>query len=102
MKVSHISLAGSVIAILVVPTLLDFWITPSTVSTPWLLVSEMVEPVTVTRPGLVSMMVSGRTRPVSSASPMVKGFMVEPGSNTSVMARLRSCSPVRFWRLSGT
>jgi hypothetical protein len=62
----------------------------------------MVEPVMVSGPGVVSITVSGRTRPDSSARPMVNGFMVEPGSNTSVSARLRSCSPVRFWRLSGT
>ena len=65
-------------------------------------VSEMVDPVMVRRPGEVSMTVWGRTRPVSSASAMVKGFMVEPGSKVSVSARLRSCSPERFWRLSGT
>ena len=37
----------------------------------------------------------------SSAMAMVNGFIVEPGSNTSVSARLRSCSPDRFCRLPG-
>ena len=35
----------------------------------------------------------GVTLPVSSASATVKGFSVEPGSNRSVMTRLRSCAP---------
>ncbi|MNH45933.1 hypothetical protein D3C79_1085320 [compost metagenome] len=64
--------------------------------------SEMVEPVTLMRPGVVSIGVSGLNLPVSSAMPTVIGFIVEPGSKTSVIARLRSCSPVRCWRLSGT
>ena len=83
-------------AILVVPTLLDFWITPSTVRTPLGCESEMVEPVIVKRPLPVSIRVCGVTRPVSSASPMVKGFMTEPGSKVSVNARLRSWPPVRL------
>ena len=37
--------------------------------------------------------VCGVTRPVSSASATMNGFIVEPGSNVSVSARLRSCSP---------
>ena len=56
----------------------------------------------VSRPGLVSITVSGRTRPLLSARPMVMGFMVEPGSKVSVMARLRSCSPVSLPRLPGS
>jgi hypothetical protein len=48
------------------------------------------------------MMVCGVMRPASIAMPTVIGFMVEPGSKVSVSARLRSCSPERFWRRSGT
>jgi hypothetical protein len=43
----------------------------------------------------------GPTLPLSSASAMVNGFRVEPGSNRSVMTRLRSCAPVSFVRLFG-
>jgi hypothetical protein len=88
-------------AILVVPTLLDFWITPSTVSTPWLCVSEMVEPVMVRRPGLVSMTVPGLTRPVSSASANGEGLHGRAGLEGVGQARLRSCSPVRLLALVG-
>ncbi len=55
----------------------------------------------VMRPGVVSITVSGLTRRLLSARPMVKGFMVEPGSKVSVSARLRSCSPVSLPRLAG-
>ena len=55
----------------------------------------------VRRPGAVWIAVSGRTRPFSSASATMNGFIVEPGSKVSVSARLRSCAPVRFWRLPG-
>ena len=96
------SRAGSCIAILVVPTLLDTWITCSTVSAPWGCESWMVEPVMVTLPGAVWITVSGLTLPVFSARPMVNGFITEPGSKESVSARLRSCSPVRLRRLFGS
>ena len=88
-------------AILVVPTLLETWMTCSTVSAPWGCASRMVAPVILTEPGEVSMMVLGLTRPVSSAKPMVNGFITEPGSKVSVSARLRSWAPVRFRRFSG-
>ena len=39
--------------------------------------------------------------PLSSASATVKGLSVEPGSNRSVITRLRSCAPVRRARLFG-
>ena len=61
----------------------------------------MVEPVTLMRPGVVSTIVEGLNLPLSRAMPTVIGFMVEPGSNTSVMARLRNCSPVRCLRFEG-
>ncbi len=95
---SHISCGGICIAILTVPTLLDFWITWATVSTPWGSWSLTVLPGTCSQPGPVSMGVSARTRPVSSAHAAMKGFIVEPGSKMSVSARLRNCSPLRLRR----
>ena len=62
----------------------------------------MVKPPMLKRPGPVSISVCGLMRPASSAIATVIGFIVEPGSKVSVSARLRSCSPVRFCRLSGT
>ena len=41
---------------------------------------------------------SARMTPASSAAATVNGFIVEPGSKTSVTARLRSC-PARLERL---
>ncbi len=55
----------------------------------------------VSLPGAVCTTVLGVTRLVSSASAIVKGFRVEPGSKVSVMTRLRSCAPVRMERLFG-
>ena len=37
--------------------------------------------------------VPGLTRPLSSAHAATNGFITEPGSNTSVNARLRAASP---------
>jgi hypothetical protein len=51
-------------AILTVPTLLDFWITSLTVSRPWGCASLMVEPLMVMRPGEVWIGVVGLTRPL--------------------------------------
>ena len=99
--ISHISRGCICIAILVVPTLLDFWITCSTVSSPCGWASLMVLPVMVMRPGEVSITVFGLTRPVSSARPTVNGFIVEPGSKVSVSARLRICAGLRFLRSPG-
>ena len=45
--------------------------------------------------------VSGRTLPGSSAAAMVNGFSVEPGSNTSVSARLRIRSRATLSRWFG-
>ena len=53
-------------------------------------------------PGAVWIIVSGVTRPVSSASATTNGFIVEPGSKVSVSARLRSCAPDRLLRLPGS
>ena len=53
-------------------------------------------------PGAVLTIVSGVTRPVSSANAAMKGFIVEPGSKMSVSARLRSCAPLRLLRLAGS
>ena len=41
------------------------------------------------RPGAVSIMVSGWYIPDMSAAAIVNGFMVEPGSKTSVTTRFR-------------
>ena len=65
------------------------------------IVSLMVALPILILPGAVWIMVVGVTKPLSSARLMTKGFMVEPGSNVSVRARLRSCSPLRFWREAG-
>jgi hypothetical protein len=45
--------------------------------------------------------VFGVTRPVSIAQPAMNGFIVEPGSKVSVIARLRNCAPVRLRRSAG-
>ena len=52
-------------------------------------------------PGAVSIRVSGRTLPASIAAAMVNGFIVEPGSNTSVSARLRIFSRATLLRAFG-
>ena len=54
------------------------------------------EMVMVSRPGAVWMTVSGVAMPFSIDSAAISGFIVEPGSNESVRARLRSCPPERF------
>ncbi len=53
-------------------------------------------------PGAVCMTVSGLTIPASSAAAIVNGFSVEPGSNTSVSARLRALSFGTTSRLFGS
>ena len=73
----------------------------ATVNTSFGCESVMVEPPMVIRPGAVLMGVLGVTMPLSSASAVMKGFMVEPGSKLSVSTRLRSCSPLRFTRRLG-
>ena len=55
----------------------------------------------VSVPAPVWITVSGRIRPASSAAAIVNGFIVEPGSNTSVSARLRICSRATLLRRSG-
>ena len=77
-------------AIFAAPTLDDFWITCSTVSAPSAMrvVDRCAAPM-VSVPGAVWITVSGRTLPASSAAAIVNGFIVEPGSNMSVSARLR-------------
>ena len=67
----------------------DFWITCSTVSAPCACASWIVAVPIVSEPGAVWITVSGRIGPASSAAAIVNGFSVEPGSNTSVSARLR-------------
>ena len=47
-------------------------------------------------PGEVSTSVRGSKAPDSSAAVTAKGLTVEPGSNTSVTARLRVAGPIRF------
>ena len=81
---------GKPSAILAVPTLLDFWITCATVSDRSGCVSWIVRPLTVYTPPAVLMIVLGLILPASSAVATVNGFMVEPGSNRSVTAWLRS------------
>ena len=53
------------------------------------------------RPGPVMMTVSGLTMPASSAVDTANGLNVEPGSNTSVMLRLRICFSCTCARLLG-
>ncbi len=99
---SHISRGFICIAILTVPTLLDFWITWATVSAPFGCASRIVPPGRLMLPGAVWINVCGVTRPLSSASAMTKGFIVEPGSKVSVSARLRNCPPCSVRRLPGS
>ncbi len=88
-SVCHIVAGGSDSAIFAAPTFDDFWITCSTVSAPLGCASWIVFGPIVNVPGAVWMTVSGRILPLSSAAAIVNGFIVEPGSNTSVSARLR-------------
>ena len=55
----------------------------------------------VSVPGAVWITVSGRTLPASSAAAIVNGFSVEPGSKTSVSARLRILSRATWLRAFG-
>src|SRR6266850_1503977 len=76
---SQISRGCICIAILTVPTLLDFWITSATVSAPCGCASRIVDPVMLIEPGAVWITVLGVTRPDSIAQAAMKGFIVEPG-----------------------
>ena len=97
----HIVSGGSDSAIFAAPTFDDFWITCSTVSAPLTCASWIVALPIVSVPGAVWITVSGRTAPDSSAAAIVNGFIVEPGSNTSVSARLRICSRATRLRAFG-
>ena len=55
----------------------------------------------VSAPASVWITVSGRTLPASSAVAIVNGFIVEPGSNVSVSARLRIRSRATLLRRFG-
>ena len=100
-NISHSVADGSPSAILAAPTLDDFWMTCSTVSAPSACASWIVAEPIVSVPGDVSITVSGRTRPASSAAAIVNGFIVEPGSNVSVSARLRIIAGTTLLRLLG-
>ena len=100
-NISHIVADGKPSAILAAPTLDDFWMTCSTVSAPSGCASWIVSGPIVSVPGAVSITVSGRTRPASSAAAIVNGFIVEPGSNVSVSARLRIIAGATLLRLLG-
>ena len=84
------------------PTLLDFWITWATVSTPCGCASRIVRPLMLMLPGAVWIGVCGVTRWVCSASAAMNGFIVEPGSKVLVNARLRICAPASRERLAGS
>ena len=98
---SHSSLGVSFIASRAAPMLLDFWITCCTVSMPLGSASLGAKPPITSEPGVASTSVVGVTRPFSSTVPTMKGFIVEPGSKTSVSARLRNWPPDRWRRSSG-
>jgi len=66
----------------------DFWITCSNVSVPTGWASRIVLPEIVSEPGRWRSSCRPHA-PASSAAAAVNGFIVEPGSNTSVSARLR-------------
>ncbi len=82
-------------------TLLDAFMASLSVTTPKPRMSRMVKRPMVRRPSPVSIRVSGRTSPRSSASAATIGLTVEPGSKVSVRARLRTCSPLRLRRWLG-
>ena len=102
-NMSHIVSGGSASAIFAAPTFDDFWITCSTRqrarrrarrgSCRMPIVHRAAAPVWIT--------VSGRILPASSAAAIVNGFSVEPGSNTSVSARLRMRSRATLSRRFG-
>ncbi|MCY1529487.1 hypothetical protein D9M68_646340 [compost metagenome] len=52
-------------------------------------------------PGEVSTVISGVQRPLPSAAAIENGLTVEPGSNTSIIARLRMAAGCRLRRLFG-
>jgi hypothetical protein len=93
--------AGICSWIFAVPMFEDFWITCATEMVPFGCESLMVQPPSVIGPVPVCTRVVGFTTPDSSAAATVKGFIVEPGSNTSVTERLRVCLPVTLARLFG-
>src|ERR1700754_472345 len=77
-------------AILAAPTFDDLVITPVGVSVPQLWVSRTGWPPIIQVPGEVSIIGEvGVYLPLVSAAAMVNAFIVEPGSTTSVTARLR-------------
>ena len=100
-SICHIVAGGNVSAIFAAPTFDDFWITCSTVSAPAGCASWIVLGPIVRDPGAVWITVSGRTAPLCSAAAIVNGFSVEPGSNTSVRARLRILSRATLLRAFG-
>jgi len=53
------------------------------------------------QPGSVLTTESGWYLPVASAAAMLNGLTVEPGSKTSIMARLRIAAGCRLRRLFG-
>jgi hypothetical protein len=86
------SARGSEPPIFAAPMLLDSVITCVTSMTPWLCVSWKVWPYRLHAPGEVSTLDSGFHLPLASAAEIVTAFIVEPGSTTSVTARLRRYS----------
>jgi hypothetical protein len=92
---------GNPRAIFAAPTLEDFWMTCAVVRAPDGCASWIVKRAIVSAPGAVWITVCGVIRPISIASATVNGLSVEPGSNRSVMTRLRSCAPLSLLRLLG-
>ncbi|MNZ98849.1 hypothetical protein D3C78_1181530 [compost metagenome] len=90
-------------AILLMPTLLELIRIPVRSSTgPSVLeTSRMVYLPNCSVPGYTSTVSLGFQRPDSSAALMEIAFMVEPGSNTSIIARLRIIAGCRLRRLFG-
>src|SRR4029450_12379933 len=80
---------GSDSATLAAPMLLDFVITPVSVSKPWLCTSWIVRLLIWYAPGFVSTFEAGFHLPLSSAVGIVHPLIGEPGPTTSVSARLR-------------
>ena len=100
-NICHSVSDGNDSAIFAAPTFDDFWITCSTVSGPARCASWIVCLPIVSSPASVWITVSGRTLPASSAAAIVNGFIVEPGSNVSVSARLRIFSRATLSRRLG-
>src|SRR3990167_3065814 len=89
-------------ATLLMPTLLDLIRISVRLNGPVLRETSRIVYLPIRKvPGYTSTVSVGFQRPLARAALMENGFMVEPGSNTSIIARLRMAAGCRLRRLFG-